>query len=305
MKVAALDLGTNTFLCLVCEVNQGQISKVYSDQVEVVRLGEGVNQTKEFAATALKRARETLNRFSETIQAEKPDFVLAMATSAARDVTNAEELFQIGNDLNIPIEIIPGSSEAEITFFGSISGPPKDGKLRAIIDVGGGSTEVIIGTDKKIHFSTSIDIGAVRMTEKFFPSQPPSADQVLEMSEFCIQKIDQALKQAPTESILEVLAVAGTPTELVSVQIGGFDAKKIDGYTLSGLDLVSWIEKFNKTSTEDRIRQFGISKGRADVILAGTKILELVLNRLGKKEMKVSTRGVRFGVALEIGRRNP
>ena len=98
MKVAALDLGTNTFLCLIAEVEGGEITDIYSDQVESVRLGQGVNKTKNFHPEALARARSCLERFSKTIEAEQPESVLAMATSAARDVTNSEELFQICKD---------------------------------------------------------------------------------------------------------------------------------------------------------------------------------------------------------------
>lgn len=169
MKVAALDLGTNSFLCLIAEVDQNKIKSIVSDQVEVVRLGQEVQQTKRFHPEALERAEKCLQNFRRTIDLHKPEKILAMATSAARDVSNAEELFYIGKKLMIPIEIIPGNKEAEITFFGSISGESIGSQETAVIDIGGGSTEIILGSEKEIHFSKSVNIGAVRLTRCFSP----------------------------------------------------------------------------------------------------------------------------------------
>jgi exopolyphosphatase/guanosine-5'-triphosphate,3'-diphosphate pyrophosphatase len=303
MKVAALDLGTNSFLCLIAEVQQGAIQQVYSDQVRIVRLGQDVNCTRKFQPEALQRARSCLEIFQKTIQEQNPEKILAMATSAARDVTNADELFQIGRDLNIPIEIIPGEKEAEITFKGSTSGLANDGKVRAVIDIGGGSTEIIAGTDQEIKGGQSINVGAVRLTEMFFPRQPPKPEEIQKMQNHLQKAMAPLIQELSGYQIEELIAVAGTPTELVAAELGEFNPEKIDGFVLTEKKLNDWIQRFKSSSALERTENMGISKGRADVILAGTLMLQYALQALRFSSLKVSTRGVRYGVALELEKR--
>jgi len=318
MKIAALDLGTNSFLCLIAEVQDGRIKKIYSDQVEIVRLGQGVNENKKFHPDALVRARASLSNFKKTIDEQKPEAVLAMATSAARDVSNADELFKIGRDLNIPIEIIPGEKEAEITYRGALSSLDSlkikndPASLWAVIDVGGGSTEIIVGTRDKVLGGGSLNLGGVRLTEKFFSNNGTDAVVSSEQINLCQRWIDQEIKKLLTElsgfSIANVLAVAGTPTELARAQQGmeidQFVPEKIDGFVISQNDLQNWVQKFAQTTAQQRTHKYKINPGRADIILAGTMILSQTLAALGMQALTVSTRGVRYGVALEMENRN-
>lgn len=303
MKVAALDLGTNSFLCLIAEVEGGEIKKIISDQVQIVRLGQDVNKTQRFHPEALQRARQCLATFRKTIDEHKPERILAMATSAARDVSNSDELFQIGRDLQIPIEIIPGEKEAEITFKGSISGFPKDSKRRAVIDIGGGSTEIIAGTHEQILGGESVNIGGVRLTERFFPNQPPNQEQVQQFQAHVDEKLKPLLQLIRQFQVEELVAVAGTPTELAAAALGGFDPTRIDGFQFTQTSLSEWISKFMKTTSMERTEKLGISSGRADIILAGSLILRSIVDGLGKEAVTVSTRGVRYGVALELAKR--
>lgn len=318
MKIAALDLGTNSFLCLIAEVRDGCIEKIYADQVEIVRLGQGVNQNKKFHPDALIRARQCLGRFKNTMDHHKPEVILAMATSAARDVSNADELFQVGRDLNIPIEIIPGEKEAEITYSGALSslGNSKESvnlnSRWAVIDVGGGSTEIIVGNRHQVLGGGSLNLGGVRLSEKFFSNLTATSVPTEDQINACKSWIDQEIKKLLTElkqfSITNVIAVAGTPTELARAQQGmaidEFIPEKIDGYVLSVDDLQQWIKKFSQTTAKQRTENFKINPGRADIILPGTMILKQTLAALGMQALTVSTRGVRYGVALEIERRN-
>lgn len=303
MKVAALDLGTNSFLCLIAEVEGGEFRKIISDKVEIVRLGQDVNKTKKFHPEALKRARLCLYEFKKAIDQHKPEKILAMATSAAREVKNADELFKLGADLGIPIEIIPGEKEAEITFKGATSGFPKDEKRRAVIDIGGGSTEIIAGTHEEIIGGRSVNIGAVRLTEMFFPIQPPTVKQISDCRKHIQEKLKPLLDMIRKLEVDELIAVAGTPTELAVATLGAYDPAKIDGFRFSDVVLQEWIEKFSTTTSEERVKKFGISKGRSDIILAGALVLEMILKGLDFQSLTVSTRGVRYGVALEIEKR--
>jgi len=141
-KIAAVDLGTNTFLCLIAEV-EGKNLKVLEDISRVVRLGEKVNENKRFLPSALARAADTLNEFGTIIRKHNVDHVVATATSAARDVENGAELLELGRDQNIPISIIGGKREAQLSFEGAISSSADLNQSIFVIDVGGGSTELI------------------------------------------------------------------------------------------------------------------------------------------------------------------
>lgn len=303
MKVAALDLGSNTFLCLIAEVEAGQIIKTCSDNVEVVRLGQGLEQNKSFYPEALLRADACLEKFSKIIQQHKPEKILAMATSAARDAQNSEELFALGKKYSIPIEIIPGEQEALITYQGAISGVVGS-KNTLVIDIGGGSTEFIFGRGQTLLAGESYNIGCVRLTERFIKSQPTPQQQIDQVTEFIHEHIQKAKALAPSDFKLEqILAVAGTPTALVVAEIGGFDAEKIDGFQLTNTSLQNWLQNLTTATVAEKINM-GIPAGRADVILIGVITLLEALKIFNQTSLTVSTRGVRYGVALEMARRS-
>lgn len=293
MKIAALDLGSNTFLCLICDVDHNGIQKIYSDDVEIVRLGEGLSREKKFQAGALERAQKCLMNFKNIIDIHKPEKILAMATSAARDAENKDELFSICKNLNIPLEIIAGEKEAAITYFGATSAQ-KDLKKRLVIDIGGGSTEFIIGESSKISFAESYNIGCVRLSEKFITHQPTPPEQIKNCTSF----IKNEMSHLPTENIQEILAVAGTPTTLAAVELGEFDVKKIDGYEMTLSTLENWLLKLQPLTIQQKI-ELGFPKGRADVIIVGVITLIETLKKMNLSKIIISTRGVRYGVALE------
>ncbi len=300
MKLASLDLGSNTFLCLVSEIENQKVTKIYSDEVEMVRLGQGLSASKKFHPDALIRAKNTLTNFRKTLDREKPQAILAMATSAARDAENKEELFKICKDLNIPLEIIPGEKEAEITYRGAVSGLKTAGS-RLVVDIGGGSTEFIFGEDQKILAGKSLDIGCVRLTEKFISVQPTPQAEIDKLQNFIREQLQQIIKLAP-QMPKEILAVAGTPTTIAQVELGGFDAAKIDGYVLTEQGLETWLKKLTGLSVAEKIA-LGYPEGRADVIIVGVITLLETLKAFNLKELTVSTRGVRYGVALELAKR--
>lgn len=300
MKVAALDLGSNTFLCLIAEVNEHGIERIYQDEVDVVRLGQGLNQSKKFHPEALKRADNCLKKFSEIISLEKPDRILAMATSAARDAQNKEELFALGRKYNLPIEIIPGELEAEITYKGAVSGLNTKDTNFLIIDIGGGSTEFIYGKGQNRIIGKSFDIGCVRLTEKYITQQPTPDSEVKAVIDYVDTSIQKIIELRPPQFDVDtLLAVAGTPTSLAAAEVGGFDANKIEGFELTEEILKKWLTKIQHAKLEEKINM-GIPVGRADVILIGVITLLRTLQLFNKKSIIVSTRGVRYGVALEI-----
>lgn len=298
-KVAALDLGTNTFLCLIAEGTEKGITKVHRDLVQVVRLGQGVGQTGEFHPDALARARQCLTEFKKEIDAQGVDQILAMATSAARDAKNGKELFRIGEELGIPIKIIPGEDEARITYQGATAGSTDSQKTSLVIDVGGGSTEFIVGKDKEILFGQSLDIGGVRLTEKFISIQPVEESDRQELDQHIQSQLSTLLSELQKYKIDQIIAVAGTPTSVVAIEVGGFDEKKVDGFFLTKERLKYWVEEFARTTVEEKKTKYQLG-GRADIIFAGTSILLAAVEALKMEGLVVSTKGVRYGVALEM-----
>ncbi len=305
MKVAALDLGSNTFLCLIAEVEKVtasafRITKMDVDEIQIVRLGQDVSKTKRLHPDALLRAEKALKHFKLLIEQHNPEKILAMATSAARDSENNHQLFTIGEMLGIPIEIIQGQQEARITYEGSISGQHEN-KTRLVVDIGGGSTEYIVGDLTEIKQSQSLNIGCVRLTENFITTQPTSEAETKAAEDFIKHSLQQ-LKQNFLYPIDEILAVAGTPTSLVAAQIGHFDAEQINGFKLTMTDLLKWKSRLQVASIDEKV-QMGLPKGRADVMLIGVLILIQTLITFEQDHLIVSTRGVRHGIALEMARR--
>lgn len=309
MKVAALDLGSNSFLCLVARVESGRITEVIDDSVELVRLGQDVDKTKSFHPDALIRADAALQKFSRKIEFLKPDRVLAMATSAAREVTNAQALFDICSRYNIPVEVIPGGQEARITYLGATSSEMfQSYKPRLVVDIGGGSTEFIYGIGTHLHWGHSLDLGVVRMKERFIKGFPVSdADfKALELETQKMMKDLFAMKGCPgPKDLTEIVAVAGTPTELARVELGNgdFKAEAIDGHKLTHGRLLQWAFELKKRTPEQITKDFGVKPGRADVLMVGALILFNALRNWNLMELTVSTRGVRYGVALDLARR--
>ncbi|UXR65683.1 Ppx/GppA family phosphatase [Bdellovibrio bacteriovorus] len=298
-KVAALDLGTNTFLCLIADGDENGIRKVHRDLVQVVRLGQGVGQTGEFHPDALDRARKCLTEFKKEIVVERVDQILAMATSAARDARNGQELFRIGEELGIPIEIIPGEDEARITYQGATAGAKNPNLTSLVVDVGGGSTELIVGKASDILFGESLDIGGVRLTEKFISTQPVKDADRSRLESYIQEQLQKVLPELKKHHIDQIVAVAGTPTSLVAIEVGGFDEAKVDGFFLKKDRLHHWVEEFARTTVEEKKTKYQLG-GRADIIFAGASILLAVVEALGLEGMMVSTKGVRYGVALEM-----
>lgn len=297
MKVAAIDMGTNTFLCLIAEKSQEQIT-VKKDLYRVVRLGEGVAQNKHFTPQALARAKECLEWFCQEIQAEGVNKVLAAATAAARDVDNSGEIRHICQALNIPLEIIEGTREAELTYRGACYDLSPQPKSRLVIDIGGGSTEIITGKGKDIERTTSLNLGGVKLTDLCSLTYPVAPENAQAAQRY----IDKVLDEAAwlwNQDFEEVVAVSGTPTSLAALELGGFDADRVQGYQLSLQTILNWKQTFARSSLEEVRDRYQLGKS-SDIIYAGTSILQNILERLGNSSLTVSTKGVRYGVALQL-----
>lgn len=304
MRVAALDLGSNTFLCLLAEGTSDSSLLIHEDLTETVRLGQGLKPGGVFHSEALLRADKALQKFSEHIHRFRPQKVKAVATAAARNATNAFELIEIAQKYKIPLQVISGDEEALLTFQGSTEEISWSGKT-LVVDIGGASTELIIASEdrKKIEYRHSFDVGGVSLTEQKIHQQPFT--DLTELERF-LEDIFQFTKNKKLTDLCratsfgQALSVAGTPTTLASIEIGGFMVDQINKHFLSLNQLLNWQHQFTQTSVVEKRKQWPLLASRADIILAGTSILIFVLQKLGLKGTFVSTKGVRYGLALQL-----
>ncbi|MBL7544464.1 MAG: Ppx/GppA family phosphatase [Bdellovibrionaceae bacterium] len=299
-KIASIDIGSNSFLLLLCRASSAGIVQIDHDVVDIVRLGQGLSGSNRFHPDALKRADKTLSEFKKLIDQYKPDVVLAKATAAARRAENRAELVNIGKKFGIDIQTIPGEYEAKITYQGVFWGQSEDtSDYNMLIDIGGGSTELIVGKGLSIEYSISIPFGAVLLTERFITTHPILPDDEANLVREIESEIALALKNISKFPIKNIYAVAGTPTTLAQILLGGYEDAKVNGFVLT-LDHLKKLETELKIRTpEQRIREMGVPKGRADVLYAGTVLLRKLVDALAGRDIFVSTRGVRHGIVAD------
>lgn len=300
---AGIDIGTNTILLLVAEVENGEVTHVLEDNVRVVRLGQGVDQNRAFHPEALERARACFRDYSERLKKYPGIDVRAVATSGSRDARNSPEFFEeVRAKYGIPVRVISGEEEALLSFKGALPDGIKDPHSIAVLDIGGGSTEAVglrPNSDSEL-FRYSFDMGCVRLSERYLKSNPPLASEIQELVTFV--KADLAKKPEILDALKgrTLVAVAGTATYLASASLGltRFDPEKVHGHILTRAAIQELIAKFAKLTSEQRLGLGGMDKGRADVILAGAFILDEVLARAGLSSVQTSVRGLRYGAVL-------
>lgn len=301
MRVAALDLGSNTSLLLIAEVENGVVRKVISDHTTVTKMGQGVHQAKRFHPDALARVKQCLENYRRIIDEAKVDKILAVATSAARDVENQHELVKITQDLKIPLEIISGDREARMTFLGAVS-DVADHEGVAVIDVGGGSTELIVQNHGQIH-GVSVNVGSVRLADLFVKTNPIPPADLESAQKYAREKFAEGKVKLHGVQVKRVIGVAGTPTTLAAVEWGEpFSETKVHGFKLTVQTIDKWINTMAPMSLAEREKLKGLEPKRADVIVLGSIVLREAMRVLGADELTVSVRGVRYGLAMEIAK---
>jgi exopolyphosphatase / guanosine-5'-triphosphate,3'-diphosphate pyrophosphatase len=276
-RVAAVDLGTNSVRLLVADVEDGRVDEVHRE-TRIVRLGEGVDERRRLLPAPIARARNVLvdyRRLAENLGAER---VLLVATSAVRDAENGEAfLGEIEWSYGFATRLLSGEEEAELSFRGV--GRPD----ALVVDVGGGSTELI---GRGLH--TSLDVGSVRLTERFLHSDPPTEDE--------LDACAAAIGFPPIEP-RETIGVAGTFTTLAALELGGHDPAKTHGYRLGREAVERWTDTL--ASVPLARREFpGLDPARAPVIVGGALIVRELMRHAGLQEIEISERDLLDGAAL-------
>ncbi len=299
MKGAAIDLGSNSFICYIYEFND-DCFKTLEDKIILTRLSEGVEETKKISNSALKRAEQAFKVFSGLCLKHGVGSIQAIATSAARDAENKSEFIELAKKFSIPVQIISGTEEANLTFLG-VKNYFKETK-GYIIDIGGGSTEFIYAAESDVVDRVSLNVGVVRFTERYlkhsdFVTQEKSIRFAIR-KEF--QNNSQLAKMKNKESKI-FLAVSGTPTSASALKLNGFKFEKIENTDLSSQDLMLLLELYGSLDLDQRLEKFPfIESRRADVLPTGLLILDEALKFFGFSSYKISTRGIRHGLASNM-----
>jgi exopolyphosphatase / guanosine-5'-triphosphate,3'-diphosphate pyrophosphatase len=301
-RVAAIDIGTNTVLMLIAEEREGELRAI-EDLARITRLGYRVDQTKRLDEEAVGRTLAALSEYAERIRELSVERVHAVATSAARDAENgADFCARASAILGTPIEIAPGAREAILTFRGALGGIGiQRGASVAVIDVGGGSTELVVGqAEGAIVFAHSYDVGSVRMTERHVHGDPPSAAALDAISADVRRAFSEP--HPPIGPFSAVVAIAGTATTYAAIdlQLRDYAAAPPHGHKMSLERIEGIAEDLAKLPLEERRRTTGLEPKRADVIIAGGIVLAEAARALGAAIITISDRGVRWGLALEL-----
>lgn len=292
---ASIDIGTNTILLLVAEVENGRI-KPLAEREAVARLGQGLYKSGLLSKEAMERGIGILARYLEECRAFPAKEIFAVGTSALREAGNSDEFLEMSKkQLGLAIDIISGEEEARLSFLAVSKDLGETLKRMMVVDIGGGSTEFILGKGNQIDRWMSLPLGSVRFTEQFLLSDPVTAKEWMNLQEG-IRTLLPGIPH-PREPFAFV-AVGGTATTLASVEQGlkEFIPERIHRFDLAKASLEQQLRLYRSKTHDERRGIPGLPATRADVILAGGAILHMVMEELHRPSVLISAHGVRYGL---------
>jgi len=312
-RVAAVDCGTNSIRLLIAHKIDGRLRDVHRE-MRIVRLGQGVDATGEFSPDALGRTKAALSDYARLLRDFDVSDVRMVATSAARDVANRDEFFTMTAEVLgavIPgavAEVITGTEEAALSFCGAVGELESAAAPFVVVDLGGGSTEVVLGerAEDGVEASFSADVGCVRLTERCLHSDPPTAAEIAAAREVVRDGLGEALRVVPVEKAHTWVGVAGTMTTLAALaaHMTTYDAQAIHLSRVGFGDLLGVCDELIAMTRRQRAALGPMHEGRVDVIGGGAIIVEELADALRKRaginELVVSEHDILDGIALSI-----
>ncbi len=307
-RVAAVDCGTNTIKLLVADLDP--VAGTQHDlarEMRIVRLGQDVDRTGRLAQAALDRVFAAIEEYAAIVSAQHVDTLRFVATSASRDADNAD-VFAAGvqSRLGVRLEVVSGEEEARLSFDGATRSLPVVPQPVAVLDIGGGSTELVVGgagpADRGVLAARSLDIGSVRLSERLMPSDPPSRAEV----DAATRAVDEALDTLPAYGVQladapTLVGVAGTVTTVASLLLGleHWDRDRVHHAAFPVSDVHDLVSRVLRMTVRER-EAAGVPAGRSDVIGAGAVILDRVLARSGADRLTVSDSDILDGIAWSV-----
>ncbi|MDP1720796.1 MAG: Ppx/GppA phosphatase family protein [Candidatus Nanopelagicaceae bacterium] len=303
MRVAAFDCGTNSIRLLIADIDGNSFREIYRG-MEIVRLGQGVDKTGEFHPAAIERTLKAVDNFSAELRRRGVEKLRFVATSATRDATNRDLFLEGVHDrLGIYPEVISGDEEAALSFQGASKELPASEAPFLVVDIGGGSTEFVFGSTE-VEAAKSVNIGCVRMSERHFHSDPPSAEEIALATADIDAAIEEAAKVVPIKRARTLIAVAGTATTVAAAALGlsEYDPRAIHLSRVSA-QRVHEISKIFAEMTHDRRKALPyMHEGRVDVITAGSLVLSRIMIATGADEFVASESDILDGMAWSLAK---
>jgi exopolyphosphatase/guanosine-5'-triphosphate,3'-diphosphate pyrophosphatase len=299
VRVAAIDCGTNSIRLLIADLVDGELVEV-DRRMTIVRLGQGVDATGAFAPEALARVFAAVEDFAAVLQSRDIRRLRFVATSAARDVSNRDEFMAgIKHRLGVRPEIITGAEEAELSFRGATMSVDLPAPY-LVADIGGGSTELVLGDSNGVLAAQSLDIGSVRLTERHITTDPTTPTELAAVTADIDALLDKTT--VPLFQARSLIAVAGTATTVAAVALNlpDYDRTAVHHARLTGAQLEATTTWLTTTTRAERAARTSIHPGRVDVIGAGAQILYRLVNRLSVEDLTISEHDILDGVALSL-----
>jgi exopolyphosphatase/guanosine-5'-triphosphate,3'-diphosphate pyrophosphatase len=297
--VAVVDIGSNSTRLLIADVEAGRVSEV-ERQSRVTRLGRGVDLSGQLSAEAIEAACEAIADYVEICREDAVEKVEAIATSAVRDASNGSAFVaELRERFALSARVLDGEEEARLTYVGATcERAPTEPTL--VVDIGGGSTELIVGTGQEIAFHTSLQAGVVRHSERHVGSDPPTTLELEALAADVRTLIEAAISNQPAAAARAGIAVAGTPTSLASIEIGlePYDPKQVHGHTLTLTLIQRLLSRLASAPLSKRVEIAGLHPDRAPNIVAGVVILVETMRAFGLDQIEVSEHDILYGTAI-------
>lgn len=295
---AVIDIGTNSIRLLVGEKsNQGKIIPIYADN-KITRLGDGVDQSGYLNSQAVMRTLAGIQEYRTQIISMNIEYTNIIATSAVRDAKNKEEFAEkVADIMGIPLEILSGEEEAQLSYQGVIKGLKKNLENILVIDIGGGSTEITWGIAERIINAQSLQMGAVRLTERFIERDWISSESYQAMIKYIEKQLQEQLEIKQLISEIQVIGVGGTVTTCAAIDqnMEVYNWKKIHGYVLNRENIQRIQNMLLSKSLKERQKVKGLQPQRADIIISGIAILLQVMEYFNCKNITISETDLLYG----------
>jgi exopolyphosphatase / guanosine-5'-triphosphate,3'-diphosphate pyrophosphatase len=302
VRVAVVDIGSNSTRLLIADVRDGMVSELDRRSI-ITRLGEGVDATGRLGDAPQARVFAALDDFAAAIRAHGATVSTAVLTSAVRDASNGREFAETVRDrYGLVGRTLSGDEEARLTYLGAVADRSRDTSIpRVVIDIGGGSTEVVVGAEGRVEFHTSMQAGVVRHTERHLSSDPPRPEELEALARDVHGVLENAIPDGVRRRAAAAIAVAGTATTCAAIdlQLEPYDSQQVEGHSLRQArlsELLSWLAA---QPLAERRKVAGLHPDRAPTIVAGIVILSAVLRFLGLDSTEVSEHDILWGAALD------
>ena len=299
MRVAVIDIGTNSTRLLIADVDGTGVSEV-ERRTTVTNMGRGVDHTGLICSEAVEDVCSVIADYKARYEEMGAERVMAIATSAVRDAVNGEAFIaELRERFDLDARLLTGEEEARLTYLGATSHRPSEEKTTLVFDIGGGSTELIIGSGSEVGFHASMQAGTIRQSERHLTSDPPHPHELEDLAADIRNLIGRAIEAEPGKPVWAI-GVAGTPTSLAAIdqELEPYDPGRVHGYRLGLQPIQRMLSRLSSMPLAERVRVPGLHPGRAPTIVAGTVILVQVMRAFGLEEIEVSELDILHGSAL-------